>query len=115
VTIRDTIQAAFAGIAGGNVFEQAAPDTQQPDYVVWAVINADPHNDLGGGDAALYELRLQIDCWGTTIAAAEALLAAVKAGLDAATLKWRPLNELDAYDADTKRSGITLEVYLWTN
>lgn len=116
MTIRTEIHAVLAALAAGATFEEAAPDGQKPDYIVWNVVSADPQNDLDGGVPTLNNLRLQVDCWGVNLAAAEALVAAVNAAMHgAAPFKALQINELDAYAEDVKGNGITLEFSIWTN
>lgn len=83
MSIQSDIVTALAGVAGGRVYPQAAPQDAALPFVVYRRVAYEPVNLLGGrADNA--RSTFTFECWGATLDAALTTAAAVVAAIEAA-------------------------------
>jgi len=110
--IQQAVVAALAGVAGGRVFPNIAPNNVQKPYVVYARVSSAPENTLADG-APVDNTRLQVDCYDTTYGAAVGLAESVKSALAASAMTHLLLQEQDQFEPDALLHRVILEFSVW--
>jgi len=110
--IQQEIYSALSGVACGRVYPNIAPNNVAKPYVVYARVSSSPENTLSDG-SPIDNLRLQIDCYDSTYAAAVALAEAVKSAFDASAITHLLLQEQDQFEPDALLHRVILDFSLW--
>lgn len=99
--------------AGARVYANRANQGAAAPYVVFQRVGVTP-NDSIDRPSTLDQVRLQVDCWATTIDGAAALGRQVRSILEADhPFKARLRNQLDDFDVETKLHRRILEFRCW--
>lgn len=113
MTLEENLVAAIGPLCGGRVFpDTASAGTPRP-FVIYQQVGGQPLNYVRGvPDIA--NARIQIAVWAETRDAANTLLRAIKAALQAPPLNASVLGELIAtYDEITKGYGAQMDFSCW--
>ena len=110
--IQQDLFAALAGVAGGRVFPNIAPNNVQKPYVVYARVSSAPENTLADG-APVQNTRLQVDCFDTTYAAAVALAETVKAAIKSSAITHVLVLEQDQFEPEASLHRVILDFSIW--
>ena len=110
--IQQDLFAALAGVAGGRVFPNVAPNNVQKPYVVYARVSNAPENTLADG-APVEKTRLQVDCYDTTYAAALALAETVKVAIKSSAITNILLLEQDQFEPEALLHRVILDFSIW--
>ena len=110
--IQQDLFAALAGVAGGRVFPNVAPNNVQKPYLVYARVSSAPANTLADG-APVENTRLQVDCFDTTYAAALALAEAVKTAIKSSPIIYVLLLEQDQFEPEALLHRVILDFSIW--
>lgn len=110
--IQQDLFAALAGVAGGRVFPNVAPNNVQKPYVVYARVSSAPENTLADG-APIENTRLQVDCFDTTYAASVALAETVKAAMKSSAITHVLLFEQDQFEPEALLHRVILDFSVW--
>ena len=110
--IQQDLFAALAGVAGGRVFPNVAPNNVQKPYVVYARVSSAPENTLADG-APIENTRLQVDCFDTTYAAAVVLAEAVKTAIKSSAITNVLLLEQDQFEPEALLHRVILDFSIW--
>jgi len=74
--------AGVTALASTRIYPVRAPQNTTLPYVTYTVVSVNP-TDTKDRPSHLDTVRMQIDCWATTYAGAEALHAAIRTAIDA--------------------------------
>ena len=110
--IQQDLFAALAGVAGGRVFPNVAPNNVSKPYVVYARVSSAPENTLADG-APIENTRLQVDCFDTTYAAVVALAETVKAAMKSSAITHVLLLEQDQFEPEALLHRVILDFSIW--
>ena len=110
--IQQDLFAALAGVAGGRVFPNVAPNNVQKPYLVYARVSSAPENTLADG-APIENPRLQVDCFDTTYAAAVALAETVKDAVKSSAITHVLLLEQDQFAPEALLHRVILDFSIW--
>lgn len=112
MTIQQDLVVALAGVAGGRVYPQIAPDNPTAPFVVYSRVAGTPSNTLNDG-RSIINSRFQIDCYERTYSGVQSLRSAVMGALDAWALRPVLLTETDVFDDDVKLHRALIEISVW--
>ena len=104
--------AVAAHVADGRVFPNIAPNNAQTPYVVYARISSAPENTLANG-APIDNVRLQVDCFDTSYAAAVTLAVAVKTAMKSSAIAHLLLLEQDQFEPEALLHRVILDFSIW--
>ena len=110
--IQQNLFAALAGVAGGRVFPNVAPNNVSKPYVVYSRVSIAPENTLADG-ASVENTRLQVDCFDTTYSAAVALAETVKAAMKSSAITHVLLLEQDQFEPEALLHRVILDFSVW--
>lgn len=110
--IQQNLFAALAGVAGGRVFPNVAPNNVSKPYVVYSRVSSAPENTLADG-ASIENTRLQVDCFDTTYSAAVALAETVKAAMKSSAITHVLLLEQDQFEPEALLHRVILDFSVW--
>lgn len=110
--IQQNLFAALAGVAGGRVFPNVAPNNVSKPYVVYSRVSSAPENTLADG-ASIENTRLQVDCFDTTYSAAVALAETVKAAMKSSAVTHVLLLEQDQFEPEALLHRVILDFSVW--
>ena len=110
--IQQDLFAALAGVAGGRVFPNVAPNNVQKPYVVYARVSSAPENTRADG-APIENTRLQVDCFDATYAAAVVLAETVKAAIKSSAITHVLLLEQDQFEPEALLHRVILDFSIW--
>lgn len=110
--IQQNLFAALAGVAGGRVFPNVAPNNVSKPYVVYSRVSSAPENTLADG-ASVENTRLQVDCFDTTYSAAVALAETVKAAMKSSAVTHVLLLEQDQFEPEALLHRVILDFSVW--
>lgn len=108
--------ASITALVQDRVYPLTRPQDAAVPAVTYQQITLDPHMNLGGIDASLRQVRLQIDCWALTFDAAAALALAVRDRMNTAASNFRSVllsGGLDDYESDTRLYRRMMEFNCW--
>lgn len=103
---------AGATAAGTRIFPVIAAEGTDKPYLVYQRITANDENVLSG-DSGLINTRLQLDAYGSTYAAAQALAAQVDALMAAWLVQNVSVGAQDFYEQDTKLHRVQADYSIW--
>ena len=110
--IQEQLFAALAGVAGGRVFPNVAPNNVQKPYVVYMRVASSPENTLADG-IPIDNTRMQIDCFDLTYAGVTTLAETVKTALRTSAITNVLLLEQDQFESDALLHRVILDFSLW--
>ena len=110
--IQQDLFAALAGVAGGRVFPNVAPNNVSKPYVVYSRVSIAPENTLADG-ASVENTRLQVDCFDITYSAAVALAETVKAAMKSSAITHVLLLEQDQFEPEALLHRVILDFSVW--
>lgn len=112
--IRDALSAGSPNTsAGSRVYANRANQGAAAPYVVIQRVGNTP-NDTLDRPSTLDQVRMQVDCWASTVDGAAALASQVRSILEADhPFKARLRNQLDDFDVETKLHRRILEFRCW--
>lgn len=99
MSIQSDIVTALAGVAGGRVYPQAAPEDAAMPFVIYRRVSQTPLTTLQGFEGNINSV-FTFDCYASTYAAALALAADVRSGIEgsAALLEYRDAGSGEDYE-----------------
>lgn len=97
--------------AAGHIPDTATPNSNLP-CVSWQTIAGMPLNYLASAPAMDY-VRVQVNCWALTMAAAIALFRAVRDALIDGGSNVQESDNGDSFEADTLRYGYSGDFTFW--
>ncbi len=99
MSLQAALITALAGVAGGRVYPQMAPENTPYPLVNYRVLNREPIVTIHGTVLAV-DYQVVFECWGATYASAMSTSDAVRAAIRASGLRFADISEPAAeYDA----------------
>lgn len=98
--------------AGDRVYALLRPQGGALPAVVYTRISNQPVTSLAGS-SGLNRVRVQIDCWATTMAAALTLADEARVALEAATMKALPDSDFAEYEEETRIYRLSRDFFCW--
>lgn len=96
------------------IFPATAAQGLAPPYLIYQRVVTTTNNVLdGNGNPPVNNTRFQIDAWGGTYAAAQALAASVTAAMLGWSMQNVKLDEQDGYEEDVKLYRVILDFDVW--
>lgn len=102
----------FPTSAENKVYALVLPDDATMPAITYQRISNVPVDDLSG-HSGLDHVRMQVDCWAETYAAAKELAKEVRAIMTAAGFKALLATDRDDYEPDTQRYRASSDYLVW--
>jgi hypothetical protein len=102
----------LSDLVDGRCYPLVMPQNPTLPAIVYSRQSSDPQYRLEGG-ASLNQVRMEIDCYAHTYAAAKALSESVRLAMESASYKGTLIFDTDFYEPDVKLYRIVMDFYLW--
>lgn len=98
--------------AGSRVYPLSAPQGAPLPRITYQRISTAPENTLGGR-ANLDQVRVQLDCWASTLAGVAALASQARDAMEAQGFKALLQGQFDTYEQDTQVYRRSMDFRCW--